>query len=108
MTFLYKKVEAKRTLIRRGRGDRTHPPLASALLADPNAMHFGTRLRNTQLKTIINRFLDAVCLLEVRVLYVFTQQKRMSYDIPFLLVEVTGLEPAASSASRHLAVPKIL
>ncbi len=33
----------------------------SALLADPNALHFGTRLHTTWLKTIINRFLYATC-----------------------------------------------
>ena len=68
MTFLHKKVEAKRTLLRRGRGDRMHIALQSALLGDPNAWHFGTRLHTTRLKTIINRFLNASCLLKVQIL----------------------------------------
>ena len=42
---------------------------ASNLLVHPNAEHFGTGLRNSGLKTIINRFLNARCLLKVQVLF---------------------------------------
>ena len=41
---------------------------AFALLGDPNASHFGTRLRTARLKAVINRFYNGSRLLEVRIL----------------------------------------
>ena len=51
-----------------GADDRTHIASQSALLGDPNALHFGTRLRTAHLKTVDNRFYNGSRLLKVQVL----------------------------------------
>ena len=64
--------------------------------------HFGTGLRTKHLKTIINRFLNGVCLLKVQVL--FNNKKTVDAKAPTaFLVGVTGLEPAASCSQSRRA-----
>ena len=65
--FFAKKSKRSFSLLRRGAGGGTHIATQSALLDDPKASHFGTRLRSTRLKTIINRFINASCPLRVQV-----------------------------------------
>ena len=69
----------------------THFAMQSALLVDPKALPFGTRLRTILLKTILNRFLDAKCPLRLQV--PSCKKIRQSKDCLIFLVRAKGLEP---------------
>ena len=71
-----------------------HRCFASCLLVHPNALHFGTGLRTTVLKTIINRFLDARCPLRVRVPLMYcTKNRNHQKVIPIFMVQRVMLNP---------------
>ena len=77
---------------------------ASALLVHLNALRFGTGLRTTTLKTIINRFLNACCPLRVRLPSNNKKRNNTSCEESFLfLVPMAGVEPARCCHRRILS-----